>query len=431
MTRTWGRRIATVGTIGALALTMTGCSPPLDETFGGGDGIVTTRPSSTGWNTADAVAVQPDGKIVVYVGDGNFGSPVALVRLETDGTPDPTFGAGGTVLTDQQTAYGGCADLAVAPDGGYLMVVDTVDGDGDSRSSIVRYHADGTRDEAFGDDGVAVVPGDGLACGLDVQPDGRIVAGGSSGEGALTARWTPDGQPDPSYGGDGVGEPFPGPNVFRVYGTVEADVQPDGGIVAVGTAMYLHTGDVYGTVLRYRPDGTLDPAFGQDGWVLTSAATGGLDGVATRPDGRVVVFGNQLPMSHADPRGFLVAQITADGTLDPTFGPAGTGVATAVDGGTARDMALLDDGDVVVVGGTAPGGIHDGFLLARFTPEGDLDDGFADHGVGTTDAYPTDEAAYAIVAQPDGKLVVAGSVGDDNPATFGSLAGVYRYDAGG
>ncbi|HEY8544537.1 MAG TPA: hypothetical protein VIL36_05805 [Acidimicrobiales bacterium] len=428
MGRVWGRRCAGALLVGALALGLTGCSPPLDTTFGGGDGIATTRAFWTGWHAPRAVHVQPDGRIVVLTEVSLAATLTALVRFEPDGTLDQTFGDGGVVVTDHTVTYRGCSDLALAPDGGYLVVVDTPDAEEVVTPGVVRYHADGTPDTAFGDDGIARTTS-GYPCGLDVLPDGRIVAGGIGEGGAVTARWTADGQPDPTYGGDGLGEAFPTPPWLQGVAATAVEVQPDGGVVAVGDALHRSTGDLNGIVLRYRADGTLDPDFGDgDGVTVTDATPGGLQRVAVRPDGRVVVLGNQRPYAAPDGRGFLVAQLTAAGTLDPTFG-GGDGVTTALDDATARDLALLPDGDVLLVGGTAPGGVHDGFLLARFTPDGALDADYGDRGVGTTDVFPTDEAAYAMAVQPDGKLVVAGSVGDDNPAVVGSLLGVYRYEA--
>jgi uncharacterized delta-60 repeat protein len=148
----------------------------LDTSFGGGTGSVTS-PSGI------HIAVQPDDRIVVAgytVGGANTGGDIGLGRLNADGTPDTTFGSGGRVLTPLPGEQG-VRSLTIQPDGKIVVAGNQ----NYSNFLVARYNgADGSLDTSFGVNGLATTTGNQLAyepVDVTLEPDGRIIVAGSAG----------------------------------------------------------------------------------------------------------------------------------------------------------------------------------------------------------------------------------------------------------
>jgi uncharacterized delta-60 repeat protein len=203
----------------------------------------------------------------------------AAVGANGSGRLDPSFGEGGRVVVNGirecVPGEGGCwagIGMAIQRNGMIVTAGGTLDSDCGSRFSVARLRKSGRLDAAFGDGGRVLTAFDGsaVAHAVAVLPDNRIVVGG------------------------------------EFLGTPSRPC-PD----------HLHLGDGKGFALaRYRPDGTLDPSFGQDGMVVTPFDEGaGLD-VLLQPDGKVVVVG-------ASSGGLALARYSVHGSLDPSFGRNG------------------------------------------------------------------------------------------------------------
>ncbi len=274
------------------------------------------------------------------------------------------------------------------------------------------FAAPGALDTGFGTGGVVTTPIGGVPnelTALVLQPDGAIVVAGTTGNGldpddldVAFARYTSAGTLDPTFGTGGV---------FRVFGPFEDTVRglaaTAGGFVAAGTVAESADGPREVALFRVLATGTLDPSFGAAGRVTTTIGPGDdrAEAIAVQPDGRIVVAGA------SDGDGDLaVARYFANGALDGSFGNGGT-ATTDVAGGTDRAHAVLVEPDgAVVVAGTAQlgAGGANAFVLVRYRPNGALDDGFGDGGIVTTAFGPFDEAR-ALVRDPDGRIVAAGS----------------------
>lgn len=160
---------------------------------------------------------------------------------------------------------------------------------------------------------------------------------------------------------------------------------------------------MYGTAAPAQPfPGPLDPSFGGDGIVTTTVGSiAEANGVVVQPDGKIVVAG-QAQSS------FLVARYNSDGGLDLGFGTGGV-VTTPIGSGYAQvnGIVLQSDGKIVAAGYATNGGDWD-FAVARYDEYGNLDSGFGTGGVVTTSIGSSNDEAYAVALQADGRIVVAG-----------------------
>jgi uncharacterized delta-60 repeat protein len=159
---------------------------------------------------------------------------------------------------------------------------------------------------------------------------------------------------------------------------------------------------------RYNPDGSLDTSFNGTGKVTTAIGTSGdlADALVLQPDGKLVAAGWSKTGSQ---NVFALARYNPDGSLDTSFNGSGkttTAIGTSDDG--ARALMLQPDGKLVA-GGWSYTGSRNVFALARYLPDGSLDTSFKGTGKLTTDFF-ADSAAWALVLQPDGRLVAAGNL---------------------
>ncbi len=279
----------------------------LDPVFGqGGRLIAKLRPMSA--DTVYGLALQPDGKILAggtTFPDRLVLRPNAdfiLARFTPEGAPDIAFGVGGAVTTD----FGGeswddARALALQPDGSVVLGGSTNAGSGPGvlfgadQLGLARYTPQGMLDRTFGDGGMVTVDGGSMVeavRALALKPDGAIVAAGFvNGEhrgDLLLARFTHYGGLDFTFGSGGLTITDLGSGSERLEGVA---IQPDGWIVAAGQVAVDRHADF--AVVRYDPGGRLDPSFGRDG--LATFDFGGREdrthGLALQPDGGIVAVG--------------------------------------------------------------------------------------------------------------------------------------------
>ncbi|HEU5064712.1 MAG TPA: PASTA domain-containing protein [Gaiellaceae bacterium] len=387
----------------------------LDPSFGTG-GKVTTALGPTDAE-AYGLALQPDGKLVAagYASNGS-NNDFALARYSPNGSLDTSFGSGGKVTTSfGPSSHDGANALVRQPDGKLVAAGYTSDGSGYD-FALARYNADGSLDTSFGSGGKVTTPigsGHDLAFALVLQPDGKLVAAGDSSNGSdrdfALARYSPNGSLDTSFGSGGKVTTWIGSGNDSAYALA---VQPDGKLVAGGSNLQGSQSVV--ALARFNTNGSLDSGFGTGGKVAT--AFGGYawaTALALQPDGKLVVGGAG---STGSQQGFALARYNQNGSLDTTFGSAGK-VTTAIgsnDG--AKAVALQPDGKLVAAG-YARAGSADVFALARYGANGSLDTTFGSAGKATA-AIGSDDDASALALQPDGKLVVAGGTWNGSKEQF-------------
>ncbi|HMA38255.1 MAG TPA: S-layer homology domain-containing protein, partial [Chloroflexia bacterium] len=313
----------TNGTLIALARYQSDGS--LDPSFGTGGRVMTRLPG--GAAHVNALALQLDGRIIVAGEQQGSTTDFAVARYLPGGSLDPGFGSGGLVFTDFQGGADTVNALVVQSDGRLLVAGTTFTSTGTSRLNVAlaRYLPNGSLDPSFGTGGQVVTSFGGAADSaqaLAVQSDGRIVVAGAHGpygsQQFLVARYLANGTLDASFGTGG--------QVVTSFGgtTAQANaltLQLDGKIVAGGVSTRGGLGDF--ALARYLANGSLDPAFGSGGLVLTDFAGGNdlLQSVASQPDGNIVAAGS----SDSD---FALARYQANVAGAPTDTP-GPPTATA------------------------------------------------------------------------------------------------------
>jgi uncharacterized delta-60 repeat protein len=242
--------------------------------------------------------------------------------------------------------------------------------------------------------------------GAALQPDGKIVVAGETRSGDnwdfAVVRYRRNGALDTGFGSRGVtATDFGGTSDHGLA----VQLQRDGKIVVAGGAYYPATPS---RLARYRRDGQLDRFFG-DGGKVSIAACPFAGALAIQRDGKIVVGGGLRG-------GFVLCRLKSDGSLDRTFGTSGT-VTTGFDSGSfIAGLALQADGKIVAAGlkSVPEGG---GWALARYLPDGQLDQSFANGGKLTLfEVALRNSGAAAVALQRDGKILVAGT-GGDSPST--------------
>lgn len=338
-----------------------------------------------------------------------------FTALAGDGELDAGFGTAGVVLEDLGVGEVDYGNAVTVQADGKIVVAGTVVAGGDYDALLARFSADGSLDATFGSSGVVIddwtPAADDYVGDVLVQADGKIVVAGTAGEEAFAvARYLADGTPDPAFGTGGLAVTDFGDDSYAAATAVI--VQPDGMIVAAGWGF--PAGSVDFLLARYTTSGGLDGDFGTAGLVVTDfSGSGSYDaasGVALTAGGEIVVIGLSDAIEAWRSR-IALARYDADGGLDPDFGTGGL-VADGFPAPSAgRDVAIQPDGMILVAGefGSLP---DRDFALARYEADGSPDTSFGYDGARAVDFETVDTATdvgLAMVLQPDGRIVVAGS----------------------
>ncbi len=277
----------------------------LDATFSG-DGWVRTDFLGSA-DEAKAVAVQPDGRIIVagYAININYDYDFALARYLPDGSLDTSFGVGGKVTTDLTADQDQIKAIAIQPDGKIVAVGPVKNGSRLHDFAVARYNSNGTLDLSFGINGWVATDffgGQDFAYAVVLQADGKIVVAGAADivkdqAAFAVARYTAGGNLDITFSEDG--------RLVTDFGTggdyaYAVCLQPDGKVIAAGYAFNGLNNDF--ALVRYNPNGSPDTSFSEDGLIVTDLAMGEDKGLAVvlQVDGKIVVAGSGFNDSDAD-----------------------------------------------------------------------------------------------------------------------------------
>nr|MBP7515725.1 hypothetical protein [Flavobacteriales bacterium] len=297
----------------------------LDTGFGT-NGIVLTS-IGAGLDLGYAVSIQPDGRMVVCgsSADANGVDNGLVLRFNEDGALDNSFsGDGYAVITAWQEADR-LWDLALLPDGS-IVAAGMRGTNEDMKTMLVKFDSNGVPDASFGSNGVLIPDLLGTkdgAYGAVPSGDGFLVCG-KCGEDldapdAFVARFNGDGTIDTGFNGTGMAF------MNAVDTSVARDVilQSDGRILVCGTTGPELSNDPRDLLLgRFLSDGTPDNSFGTDGVVITDLGDGFTDAqaMALRADGRILVAG----ITMGNDNDIVVARYLADAcAVFPNVSPEG------------------------------------------------------------------------------------------------------------
>lgn len=387
-------------------------------------------------------ALLPDGRLVVaatvidvvHHAQTDFG----VMRLTGDGQLDPSFGDGGYAIVDfarSVEAGDRISGIAVQPDGKILVSGSADNMNADADFAILRLTVGGAPDPSFGNGGKVLVPfnldapdRDDSGYHVVLQADGRILVAGAAstagGSMAAVVRLLPGGQRDTSFDDDGrVTFDFHADEsaVTRVRQLADGEH-----LLAVGGATTSGSADF--AIARLNANGSLDASFAGGGMTTYAFDIGGnrddlgLDFVEL-PDGRLLVCGAVQVNAPAN-YDFACMRFLADGQPDASF----TRVLLPVDAGDPY-ADILDairrdaQGRILLGGSCSVAAANNDFCLARLLADGRPDPSFGRDGVMTYRSEPGgigdrgSNGAGGLVIQPDGRIILAGYVADEDPLT--------------
>lgn len=346
-----------------------------------------------GNNLVTSVILQDDNKILIAGGFSYFNGSLrgSLARLNPDGSLDNTF------VSSPWTAR--INAMALLNDGRIVIVGMFTEYDGVSRNKIAVINSDGTLDLTFD-------PGNGANDDINtvvVQPDGKIVIGGSftSYDGMprnRIARLNADGSIDTSFDiGNGANS-----NVRSI------SLQNDDKIIIGGWFTQIN-GINRNYIARLNPDGSLDTGFNPG-----SGANNWVEVCTIQPDGKIIIGGLFTQFAGSARKG--IARLNIDGSIDQTFNPGnglnGNGVSTALAIASTADNKLLVGGQFTEFNGLAYN------RIVRLNTDGSADTTFIP-------APGASAEVLAIAIQPDEKIVIGGNFSNYGGLPRNKVARIY------
>ncbi|HET9593643.1 MAG TPA: delta-60 repeat domain-containing protein [Solirubrobacterales bacterium] len=422
---------------GLLAIVPAASAAPgdLDPSFGSGGMVKLLESEDESY--AEGIAVQPDSKVVIA---GEMKGKAVVARLLADGQPDPSFGSGGNLTT---TVAGGSEFQAVAiqPDG-KIVAAGAAEVAGNVDFLFARYNPDGSPDMSFGGgDGVETVPvgsEEDQAQDVAIAPDGRIVASGTSelpgsdnGVGVVVLR--KDGSPDPSFGGDGslVKETAIGEGDDR---GVAVAMLGDGSVL-LGDENGAGGGNGF-TLIKLLPNGEFDLGFGEgDGIAFTPIpvigteaefGAGRITDFAVFPDGRIIASGYGLDYFAVPPNPptyhlkFAAVRWLANGELDTSFAEGGIFARRMGNEFAATSVNVAQGGGYLFAGPYEFGSMEPpqrAAWVGRLRPDGTPDPAFGSGGfVFRNETAPSGEDVENAAVDSADRLVTIGTAFGANTA---------------
>ncbi len=383
----------------------------LDNSFGT-NGIVTTS-LDTFTDRGNTMGIQEDGKILV--GGSTYNSYTtanfALLRYNTDGTLDNTFGTNGHVKTTIESRSQGYS-IGLQNDGKIIL-----GGSSKFFINIARYHVDGSLDTTFGNGGTVITDVDGYyseTCkSVAIQDYGKILVGGygqhfsNDNSHFMVLRYLENGTLDNTFGTNGL--------VVGNIGRVESmQIQNDGKIVLGGsTAQFF-------ALERYDSNGVIDATFGLNGQSITLFPNGNANAnsnahsMSLQADGKIVLGG----FSTGDSTKIALARYLTNGIVDYTFGVNGILVTAFGDSSKGNAVMIQDDGKIIVGGNASDNSNTENFALVRYNTDGTLDNAFGLDGTTLTPIGDSYSTGQALGIDANGKIVLAGYANIDSNLDF-------------
>ncbi|MCW3125094.1 MAG: type sorting protein [Bacteroidetes bacterium] len=327
---------------------------------------------SVGGSGANMI-LQPDNKILITVGFTNAMYDDILVRLNPDGSFDNSFGTNGVTSEGSQTVTSSGAILL--HNSTYLLNVIDAGGPGAS-SRFTWFDASGNIiSDSY------ITPYDTICDGFLIrdmieQPDSTILAAGAVWTVNLTcqysglARFKKNGQIDSTFATKGIAylssRPIIHSSAYLANQANSIAIQSDGKILIAGGLTIGHQSDSL-FVARYTHNGLIDTSFGGHGitTIPLPNVESGVNKIVLQTDGKIILVGRIDSINYER---VVLARLNTDGTLDTSFGSAGTLMVELNDGGQYSTMAIQSDGKIVVAGFEGGRSSNPHIIIARYLP---------------------------------------------------------------
>lgn len=396
-----------------------------DRSFGRGGIVQTPVPTGLPYNIshiASDLIVQPDGKIIAggrYIEHSQTYhlESFLLVRYNPNGTLDASFGEDGvSAVLPGLTEY--VASIALQPDGKIVAAGKAATSD----LALARYNSDGSLDQSFGSGGVVIEDLAGfeeisfdIAQKILVLPDGRFIVIGSKSfkpfpglpgdfyvGSVFVGFYNPDGTPDSSH--HPGGKVFTAPDL-RFYSIRSAVITSDGGLMVTvfgdglkhpeNPPSMLMDMRYEGLMIKYKPDGSIDPAFGVNG-VLTEHGLHSYKILKALPNGDLIAARTHKLLL-LNENGQLLSEIVS-------------GEDTFIEGRAfwPEDYVLQPDGKILSLGKLPDGSYYHQRGIVRYLSSGKIDKSFGYNGVSPALPQEIDDRGELLRLQPDGKILYAG-----------------------
>jgi uncharacterized delta-60 repeat protein len=331
---------------------------------------------------------------------------ISLASAADPGTMDNSFSGDGIVTVDFNGNADMAADVAIQPDGKILAAGTSDINTATQNFSVVRMNGNGSLDTTFAANGVVqtfIIGDDTRANRMALQADGKIVVAGISGDYGDTeitvVRYTANGELDPAFGSGGIVKTAVVPDTHN-WGN-DVAIQPDGKILVAGTVW--NETDYDFVLLRYDINGSLDNTFATNGIKIIDLDSGNWDfgyTLALQKDGKIIIAGRSGTTSTG--YDFALVRLNSDGTPDASFGTNGVVITHATDGYDSISRVTVQlDGKIIAVGMINGSEL----AIARYSPTGTLDTNFDSDGIFISTLA---EDGWDITLQADEKILVSG-----------------------
>jgi uncharacterized delta-60 repeat protein len=392
----------------------------LDPTFGNGGKIVTSI--TPGQDKSYGVAIQADGKILVagYSTSSITGKDFTVVRYNSNGSIDNSFGNNGVVTTDLQAGSIDVANSVAIQTDGKIILAGFCDNGTDKDAAMVRYHVDGTIDNTFGNNGFVLTDFDNSQKDeikvIKIHPlTGNILVGGSSEISTsigkpVIARFLSNGTLDSSFNSNGIKLLWIATNDNnRTFSVEDLVVESNGLISCVGWRKQISTSiSIEYWAARILNNGNMDNSFSTDGVLQYSDGSGSSSayGLAVNSNQEMILCGTR---QYFGDYSFRTLKINQNGTIsNPSV--FYTGYVSGIN--KAYKIAMDNNGKFVFVG-TSGTNNNNSFTISRVSSNLAVDISFGNSGFTNTTFGNDYNECFNLAIQSDNKIIAIGNTGND------------------
>ena len=417
---TYMKNIILILTVFATLNVLAQPSGTLDPTFGTA-GKVTTSISS-GQDKAYGVVVQSDGKIVVagYSTSTATGKDFTVIRYNSDGSLDNTFGNIGVVTTDLQTGSDDIAYSIALQNDGKIILAGYSDNGSNKDAALVRYNNDGSLDNTFGNNGIVLTDfensqQDEIKVVKIHQLTGNIIVGGSSvistyvGK-PVVARYLTDGTLDNTFNSNGIKTLWiRTSDNTKLFSVEDLVVESNGKISAAGWQRSLTPGinNEYWAA-RILSNGDMDETFSLDGVVNYSHGSTLSTGLLLNSNKDFIICGSRQYLLDSYVQSF---KINSNGNI-PAVPISYSGYNL---NGYHKAYKIVEDmnGKYVMVGASGSSSTSQSFLVGRLNTNLSIDNSFITTGFTTVSFGNNLNEAFGVAVQTDNKIIAVGYSGNN------------------